>query len=197
MMAGYTHAMPPAFETGVPHSGTELSHTLGALLAAGSTSLAALPDAQFFAPQGSAWSPAEHVRHLTQSSAPLAQGLRLPRWLLRLRFGGGPGRSRTFTELRDHYLASLAAGGRAGGKFVPSPEPLPAAPGERRREIMTEWTRITVELQNAIGRWPESALDGLALPHPLLGPLTVREMLAFTVFHTSHHLRRIAERAAA
>lgn len=189
--------MPPAFDTGAPHSGTELSNALGALLAAGSAALAALPDSQFLAPQGSAWSPAEHIRHLTQSSAPLAQGLRLPRWMLRLRFGGGPGRSRSFIEMRDHYLAALAAGGQASGRFVPYAEAAPSAPGERRREIMTEWTRITVELQNAIGRWPESALDGLALPHPLLGPLTVREMLAFTVYHTSHHLRRIVERAAA
>ena len=189
--------MPPAFETGAPHSGTELSNALGALLAAGSAALVAQSDSQFFAPQGPAWSPAEHIRHLTQSSAPLAQGLRLPRWILRLRFGGGPGRSRSFIEMRDHYLAALAAGGRASGRFVPFPEAASSAPGERRREIMTEWTRITVELQNAIGRWPESALDGLALPHPLLGPLTVREMLAFTVYHTSHHLRRIVERAAA
>lgn len=189
--------MPPAFETGAPHSGTELSNALGALLAAGSAALAALPDPQFFGPQGAAWSPAEHIRHLTQSSAPLVQGLRLPRWMLRLRFGGGPGRSRSFTEMRDHYLAALAAGGRASGRFVPSTEAAPAEAAERRREIMTEWARVTVELQNAIGRWPESTLDGLALPHPLLGPLTVREMLAFTVYHTSHHLRRIVERAAA
>jgi hypothetical protein len=60
---------------------------------------------------------------------------------------------------------------------------------------MNGWTRTTVELQNAIRRWPESALDGQLLPHPLLGPLTVREMRAFTVYHTAHHLQRVAERA--
>jgi hypothetical protein len=29
-----------------------------------------------------------------------------------------------------------------------------------------------------------------------MGRLTVRGMLAFTVYHTAHHLRRVAERAA-
>jgi hypothetical protein len=46
-------------------------------------------------------------------------------------------------------------------------------------------------------RWPERALDRHLLPHPLMGLLTIREMLAFTVYHTAHHLRRVADRAAA
>ena len=52
-------------------------------------------------------------------------------------------------------------------------------------------------LVNALGRWPDAALDDVCLPHPLMERLSVREMLAFTVNHTAHHLiTRVAERAA-
>lgn len=188
--------MKPAFDTGVPASGPEFADALGALLASGNAYLATVPDAAFFAPQGSAWSPAGHVRHLQASSAPLALALKLPRWVLSLRFGRGSGHSRSFAEMREAYLATLSSGGQAG-RFAPAAEPFPADPRARRNEILNAWAAVTVELQGVIRRWPEPAFDSHRLPHPLLGLLTVREMLAFTVYHTAHHLRRVAERAAA
>jgi hypothetical protein len=186
--------MTPAFETGSPRTGTDLANALGALLASGTAYLATLPDTVFFAPQGDAWSPAEHVRHLQGSSAPLVLALRIPRWMLGLRFGKHRGDSRSFAEMREIYRTRLAQGAGAG-RFTPVTEPPPANPAARRAEIMTMWTAATVDLQNAVGRWPDTALDRQRLPHPILGLLTVREMLAFTVYHTAHHLRRIAERA--
>jgi len=187
--------MIPDFETGTPASGRELSDALGALLASGVAYLSTLSDRQFFTPQGSAWSPADHVRHLQLAAAPLARGLSLPRWLLALRFGHGTGRSRSFEAVRELYRKALQGGAQAG-RFGPRPEPHPDDAVPRRQEIVNAWSRVTVELQNVIARWPEHALDRQLLPHPVLGPLTVREMLAFTVYHTAHHLRRIAERAA-
>lgn len=184
------------FETGEPQSLAELGQALNRLVAEGVSYLAPLSDGAFFAPQGSAWSPAEHVRHLRKSSAPLVTALKLPQLVLRLRFGGRSGASRSFREMRDLYLARLAAGGGAG-EFAPRPEPPPAHPVDRRREIVNAWTAVTVELGNAMNRWSESALDRHQLPHPLLGPLSVREMLEFTVYHTAHHLRRIEERSRA
>jgi hypothetical protein len=187
--------MPRDFETGSPTTGPELSQALGRLIAAGASYLMTLSDDQFFAPQGEAWSPADHLRHLEKSSTPLVLALKLPRWALALRFGRGTGRSRSFDEIRAVYRQRLAEGGQAG-RFAPRAMPIPPDQAGTRRDIMNAWTRVTVELQNAIGRWPADALDRQLLPHPLLGPLTVREMIAFTVYHTSHHLRRVAERAA-
>jgi hypothetical protein len=188
--------MPPTFETGEPASAEALSHTLGALHAAGAAYLSTLPDGAFFGPQGTAWSPADHVRHLEKSTAPLVLALKLPRWLLTLRFGTTARPSRSFTGVRDAYR-QLLAGGAQAGRYAPDPEGTPADPPARRREIMHGWTAAVVGLQNATTRWSEPALDRHLLPHPLMGLLTVREMLAFTVYHTAHHLRRVAERAAA
>ncbi len=182
--------------TASPGSGPQLAEALGGLLGAGSTQLLPVSDEAFFAPQGAAWSPAEHVRHLTKSARPLVMALGLPRWILRLRFGKPRASSRSFEEMKRVYLGQLAAGATAG-RYTPRPEELPADPQARRRQVMDAWARVTVELQNAIGRWPEAALDDYLLPHPVLGLLTVREMLNFTVYHTTHHLGRIAERHSA
>lgn len=185
-----------SFETGEPRSIPELTGALTRLLGEGVSFLANFSDAAFFAPQGSAWSPAEHVRHLRKSSAPLVTALKVPRLLLRLRFGTRSGPSRSFREIREVYRTRLAEGLTAGS-FTPRSEAAPASPGDRRLEIVNAWAAVTVELTNTIGRWTEGDFDRYQLPHPALGDLSVREMLAFTVYHTAHHLRRIEERAAA
>lgn len=180
--------------TGTPRSGAELGNALGALLSSGVSQLRPISDAAFFSPQDRFWSPAEHVRHLTKSARPLVMALGLPRWLLRLRFGRPAAPSRSFEAMTTLYLERLSAGATAG-RFTPTPEAVPADLQARRQEIIHGWTRATVGLQNAIAGWPEASLDSHQLPHPVLGLLTVREMLCFTVYHTSHHLRRIAERS--
>ena len=184
-----------SFETGEPVTAKQLGQALNSLVAEGFAFLAPMPDARFFAPQGAAWSPAEHIRHLRKSSAPLVMALKIPRFLLRMRFGGHPGPSRSFAQIREAYRGELAAGAKAG-RFTPAPEARPASLSDRRREIMNAWTAVTVDLTGAMAGWSEPDLDRHQLPHPSLATLTVREMLAFTAYHTAHHLRRIEERAA-
>ncbi len=60
---------------------------------------------------------------------------------------------------------------------------------------MGHWNQSSDDLLAAMDRWRDSDLDRLRLPHPLLGKLTVREMLYFTLYHNAHHARRIVERA--
>ena len=181
------------FEPGEPQSGSELRTAMRHLVAEGRGYVEALPLGVFFAPQGDRWSPAEHLRHLRKSTVPVARALRMPAWLLRLRFGRGAGTSRDFRTLRDTYRGALAQGGQAG-RFAPTRESTPIDPAGRRLAIIGAWDDALSAVDAAGRRWSESALDRTALPHPLLGLLTVREMLAFTVYHTSHHLTLIASR---
>jgi hypothetical protein len=181
------------FDVGEPESGTQLRAAMRRLVTEAHEYLRALPNHAFFAPQGDRWSPAEHIRHLRKSTAPVAQALRVPAWLLRLRFGQGAGTSRNYPTLRDTYRGVLAQGGQAG-RFAPSPEPAPTDPTARRAAIMSAWDAAVGALDTASARWPEASLERAWLPHPLLGLLTVREMLEFTVYHTSHHLALVASR---
>jgi hypothetical protein len=138
---------------------------------------------------GEAWTPAEHLAHLNAAVAAVARGLAVPRWLLRLRFGRARGPSRPYEELRETYRARLAEGGRATGEFVPPREDPPAAAVEERRaEVLARWGRVNARLRGALEGWSERDLDRILLPHPLLGKLTTREMLFFTLYHNQHHI---------
>lgn len=182
------------FETGEPHTGVELIAALGRVQEEADAYLRALPATVFFAPQGPAWSPAEHARHLGKSLGPLTRVLRWPRPVLGLLFGRHSGPGRAFADLRREYQATLAAGAQAG-RFAPRAQPPPDDLAAGRDAILGRLAATVRAMQIAVQRWPEPSLDRYRLPHPLLGRLTVREMLAFSVYHHAHHLRRVAERA--
>jgi hypothetical protein len=155
-----------------------------------------LDTATFLAPIGDAWSPADNVRHLTKSMRAATQGLRAPRFLLRFAFGRVMSPSRSYATIREIYRARLAQGASAG-RFAPRPRPAPTDPEAERARIMAYHATAVAGLGHAITRWPERALDARQLPHPLLGSLTVREMLLFTVYHNRHHLENVQRRLAA
>jgi hypothetical protein len=184
----------PAFDPGEPYAMADLARALSALTAAGKDFLEALPLGSFFTPQGDRWSPAEHARHLVKSSRPLASAFRLPRFIPRLLYGP-PHPSRTYSALRADYRKLLAAGGQAG-RFAPSPEGSPKDAALRREQILSSWVAVNGRVAGAVSSWSEQHADGACLPHPLLGALTIREMAAFTVYHTVHHLSLVRERAA-
>jgi DinB superfamily len=183
------------FDTGEPSTLDDLNTDLRRLQAESEEFLATLSTQDFLAPQGEKWSPAEHVRHLSKATFPLVRALGLPRPLLLVLFGLRRGGSRGFAELREVYQSRLAAGGTAG-RFAPSPRPAPADPEAERTRILEAWHQAHVALLSQMMRWPEPALDRYRLPHPLLGKLSVREMLFFTLYHNAHHLRLVAARVA-
>ncbi len=152
---------------------------------------AAVPEADFFRrPSEDVWSPGENAIHLVKSVKAVAKGMRLPKLLLRVVFGTA-GSSRTYGEVRELYLAALAEGAVATGRFVPPPA---AGAGEESRpRALAGWQRAGDDLVKAMGKWNEAALDLYRLPHPILGKISVREMLFFTHYHDRHHLQ-IVER---
>ncbi len=153
----------------------------------------ALSTEEFLAPQGAAWSPSGHLQHLTKAVAPLAGAMRLPRLLLRLRFGRSRTGSRDFEAIRERYHEALS-GGLEAGPYGPSSRPAELPPQALRGRTLGRWRRASGELRTALHRWSEADLDRYRLPHPGIGKLTVREMLFFTIYHNAHHARRVHER---
>jgi DinB family protein len=150
--------------------------------------------ARFFAPLGEAWSPADNVRHLIKSCRPVAGALRVPKILLIVPGAGVSRRgSRSYTELRDDYLAALAGGVQAG-RFAPARQKVEGDLDSARRELMARRESVAVNLHAAVEAWGDRGLDRLRMPHPALGQLTVREMLLFTLYHNLHHVLNVARR---
>lgn len=153
----------------------------------------AMPEEEFVAPLGASWSPADHVRHLTKSVRAVSQGMRTPRFVLRVLFGQPRGISRPYDQLVATYHARLQAGGQAG-RFTPVPRAVPGDPAAYRRELLDRHRAEVLALARRVVLWSRRHVDGVHLPHPLLGRLTVREMLLFTLYHNQHHVLVVARR---
>ena len=151
--------------------------------------------AAFYAPLApGAWSAAEQVEHLTRSTRPVTLGLGLPRPLVALLFGRARVPSRSFSVLRSDYRAILAGGARAPWLYVPRPPAAKPQGEDARSKLMAAHAAAVDAFCAALGRWPDTALDTLRLPHPLLGRLTVREMATFTLYHHVHHVHAAERR---
>ena len=150
--------------------------------------IAAMDEHLFCKKVGDKWTPGQQAAHIIKSVSPVNMALKLPLFILKIIFGKANRPSKTFEQLFEKYKTKLAAGGRATGRFVPPP----IAFGEQQKIIKT-LEKNTATLCNLMLKLNEQQLDTFILPHPLLGKLTLREMLYFTAFHVEHHRQSVVE----
>jgi len=173
----------------MPHPATQLE-TIAALESNAQAIVAffsSLSDAVAFDGDSDHWSPAHHLVHLTAANVAVERALRSK--ALSLRPGG---RSRSYAEVRDAAATALAGTSRdrlleMGRKVV-----LPAGAG--LADIVGAFASTSAALRATALKWSEEALDRHAIVHPLMGELTVREMLLFFVVHERHHLKIVRTR---
>jgi hypothetical protein len=153
----------------------------------------ALSPEEFVEPMGSAWSPADHVRHLTKSLQPVASAMRMPKVVLRLMFGTSGAVSRGYRDIVALYHEALRKGGKAG-RYAPEPRGEIGDATDYRREVLTKHHATVDDLATEVVDWSHAHIDALRLPHPLLGKLTVREMVLWSLYHNLHHVLVVARR---
>jgi hypothetical protein len=134
-----------------------------------------------FAPEGK-WTAAQQLDHIVKSVSPVNMAIGLPKFILKWKFGVANRPSKTYEALVEKYSRKLQEGGKASGRFVP--EPIGADAKER---LIATLTKLVNQLAHRTEKYSEEALDKYILPHPLLGRLTLREMLYFTAYHVEHH----------
>jgi hypothetical protein len=151
-----------------------------------------IPNDLFFKEPPEKWSMAQNLAHLIISTKKTIAAYSLPKFLVRL-IGGKPNRlSRSYEELVEKYRQKLAAGGKAGGRFVPKK----FHPSYNRDQILDRWLKVTEEYLEAIKKnWTTEQFDHYIVKHPLLGKITLRELCYFTIYHTRHHLDIIKSRS--
>lgn len=140
------------------------------------------------APPGK-WSAGQNLDHLVKAIQPLQLPFRLPKFILKLMFGKANRPSKTYDELVAKYNRKLAEGGKASGRFIP-----PVIAFENKDALIQTYLRQKEKLIRKIRNQNEPDLDKYILPHPLLGKLTLREMLYFTIYHNQHHLQLVQKR---
>ena len=138
------------------------------------------------APEGK-WNAGQQLEHIEKSTRAVAKALRLPNWFLKWRIGKANRPSRTYDELVARYEEKLE---KVRGITAPG-----FGPGEvdvtRRKDLCAGVRRSIESINKAIGRRGEKDLDLVILPHPLLGKVTLREMLFFTVYHVEYHHKSV------
>ncbi len=138
------------------------------------------------------WSAGQQLDHILRALKPLNTLLILPPFLLKFIFGKANRPSRSYRELVAKYTTKLTAGGRATGRFVP--EKINAS---HRAELLRKVERGSARLSQRIAAYSETEMDKVILPHPLLGKVTLREMMYFTIYHVEHHQCLIARELTA
>lgn len=128
------------------------------------------------------WSAGQQLDHIVRAVKPVSLAFSLPKWVPRLLFGRANRPSRSYDALVEKYKSKLAAGAKASNMFVPPP-----AQWEDKAAQMAALEKTVANLTKRLQRFSETELDSLLLPHPILGKLTLREMLYFTIYHVQHH----------
>lgn len=144
---------------------------------------------QFEATPGKKWSAGQNLDHLIRAIKPLQLAYGLPKFALRILFGKTNRPSRAYDEVITKYKTKLAAGGRASGPFIP-----PVILFEKKDILLKKYEEQKQKLIAKIEKQSEKELDVYILPHPLLGKVTLREMLFFTIHHNEHHLELLKNR---
>lgn len=130
------------------------------------------------------WTPIQQLSHIVKSVAPVKLAFTLPKFFLSILFGKANRSSRSYDELVARYKSKLDAGGKSATRFLPDTS------CDRSQLLRAIENHIKV-LCRKMDRFSEQELDELLLPHPLLGKLTLREMLYFTIHHVEHHHSQI------
>jgi len=85
------------------------------------------------------------------------------------------------------YKAEIAKGAQASGRFLPDQQSPAEGAEEKKTELLERWSKASTDLVLVAEKWNDSELDEYLLPHPLIGKLTIREMLFFTIYHNLRH----------
>lgn len=128
------------------------------------------------------WSAGEQLAHLVLSVSPLVKALQLDKNIMAEKFGTSAQPMRSYDVILAIYHKKLATGEKAPQRFDPT---LQAQ--ENQTKLAEKLTFLVEKLSLEIETFSEEELDQLVLPHPLLGNLSIREMIYHAIYHSTHH----------
>ncbi|NAY92179.1 DinB family protein [Muricauda sp. JGD-17] len=147
--------------------------------------LASLSKEDFEINRKEKWSAGQDLDHILKSIKPLSEILSNKEFIA-AKFGKGNGTSSDYENLVRRYKGKLTEGGTAFGNFIPE-----KINWSKKADLLQLLHQRIEKITESLRGYTEEELDELLLPHPLLGALTVREMLYFTNYHVVHHQSNI------
>ncbi len=131
------------------------------------------------------WNTSQHLDHLMDATKTINMALRVPKFMIRFQFGKPNRASRDYDTIVARYREKL--------KNIP-PSVVPRGkkhPLHKKSALLTKFEEQGKKVNIAINKWTEADLDNYLLPHPLLGKMTIRELLLWMTYHNYHHLNNL------
>lgn len=130
------------------------------------------------------WTTAQHIQHLVDSLQLLNNALSYPRFFLKYKFGTSNRPSRSYNSVAEKYQQRLSENQERARKFN---QKLKNPSLKERERLITRFKIQQKKLQYKVKKISDNNLDTLILPHPLMGKMTIREIVMWTAHHTEHH----------
>lgn len=131
------------------------------------------------------WTTGQHILHLADSARLLNKALGYPKFLLKYKFGTSNRPPRNYKEVAKRYEERLAESKEKAAKYNID---LKTPSVKDRKHLIQRLQILNKKLQYETTKLKDQHLDRLLLPHPLMGKMTLREIIMWTAHHTEHHV---------
>jgi hypothetical protein len=178
---------------GDPQSKAEIVEQLQQVQHGLSKTVEQMPAEQFYRGTTEAWSPCDYLKHLLLSNKPFAKGLNLGPAEIKKLYGEPSRPSMSYAGLVAKYHGRLDEGIRAEDyqPITPVAFRMPEGIADVQAHLLKSWNETHEKMYGGLAMWSETGLDMHQLMHPAMGPITVREMLFFTIYHNTLHWKDI------
>ena len=130
------------------------------------------------------WTTGQHIKHLVDSLQLLNKALSYPRFFLKHKFGLCNRENRSYTTVAENYRNKLSKNKERARIFN---QKLQKPTLKQRDRLLTKFQIQQKKLQYKVKKISNKNLDSLLIPHPLMGKMTLREIIMWTAYHTEHH----------
>lgn len=131
------------------------------------------------------WTTSQHILHLVNSLQLLNKALGYPKFILKYKFGVSNRASRDYDTVAKKYQTKLTKNQDKAKKFNSK---LKKPSLKERDQLLIKLQIQQKKLQYKAKKISNKNLDTLVIPHPLMGKMTIREIIMWTAYHTEHHL---------
>ena len=140
-------------------------------------------------PEGK-WTMGQHILHLVNSLQLLNNALSYPRFFLKYKFGVSNREGRDYETVAKKYQQKLSENQDRARVFN---QKLKTPTLAEKEHLLTRFQIQQKKLQYKTRKISDKNLDTLVIPHPLMGKMTVREIIMWTAHHTEHHYKTLKD----
>ena len=136
------------------------------------------------------WTMGQHILHLVNSLQLLNNALSYPRFFLKYKFGVSNREGRDYETVAKKYQQKLSENQDRARVFN---QKLKTPTLAEKEHLLTRFQIQQKKLQYKTRKISDKNLDTLVIPHPLMGKMTVREIIMWTAHHTEHHYQTLKD----